>query len=70
MLGRFMARAVADDILPPVYVTKHEALSTDEQLSLFPPAATRALKSARALLLQEHAMSRLDRCWGFDGARR
>ncbi|XP_065827923.1 programmed cell death protein 4-like [Oscarella lobularis] len=61
VLGSFIARAVADDCLPPVYVTNHK---TGSEL------AKSAFKHANILLKKSHGMMRLDNVWGVGGGRR
>jgi len=61
LLGRFIARAVADDVLPPKYVQSYKGKLTC-------PFAMRAMAEAENLLLIKHAYTRLDHVWGFGGA--
>lgn len=66
VLGRFLARAVADDCLPPVYINTHPANDSE-----FEDAAAReAMKTAYTLLNMTHAMSHLDTVWGVHGQRK
>ncbi|WAR22172.1 PDCD4-like protein [Mya arenaria] len=63
MLGMFMARAVADDCLPPKYIMsyKGEVDNTAKQA---------ALEKAELLLSQKHGIVRLDNIWGIGGGIR
>lgn len=61
ILGRFIARAVADDVLPPKYVHSYKGRLTC-------PLAVRAMAKAENLLLIKHAYTRLDHVWGLGGA--
>lgn len=61
ILGRFIARAVADDVLPPKYVQSYKGKLTC-------PFAVRAMAEAENLLLIKHSYTRLDHVWGFGGA--
>ncbi|KNC76575.1 hypothetical protein SARC_10933 [Sphaeroforma arctica JP610] len=62
-LGRFIARAVADDVIAPAFVTSNrvqdDAVRADEALSI-----------AHKFLNMKHGYSRLENVWGVDGARR
>ncbi|XP_068708684.1 programmed cell death protein 4-like [Montipora capricornis] len=62
-LGKFIARAIADDCLPPAFVA-----SVGE-----PPSQSnqeKALTEANVLLRMKHGMVRLDSVWGVAGGRR
>lgn len=61
VLGNFIARAVADDCLPPAYVTKNGVNSS---------TAREALKRAKLLLSMKHGLARLDNVWGVGGGQR
>jgi len=61
ILGRFIARAVADDLLPPKYVQSYKGKLTC-------PFAVRAMAEAENLLLIKHSYTRLDHVWGVGGA--
>jgi programmed cell death protein 4 len=61
LLGCFIARAVADDCLPPSYVSNHSSGSEKTKI---------ALKRAEVLLKLKHGMVRLDAVWGVAGGRR
>lgn len=75
VLGNFIARAIADDCIPPKYVTSAKALlesklAQDQQLT---PAETRALKSltyANSLINAKRGLIRLDTVWGLTGGAR
>lgn len=68
VIGLFIARAVADDCLPPKYVSNAKsALESKSQLS---PSETRALKSlssANSLINAKRGLIRLDTVWGQAG---
>jgi programmed cell death protein 4 len=55
--AKFLARAIADEILPPAFVQ-------DPQVAALAPEV---LESARALLTVPHAYSKLAHCWGVSG---
>jgi len=62
LLGKFMARSVADDCLRPCYIKEHmEHPSTDARVSL---------ERANCLLQMKHGIVRLDSIWGFGGGIR
>lgn len=64
LLGNFIARAVADDCVPPKYVTNPEnADKLNEQAVL-------ALKRADALLSLKQGWAHLDNIWGSAGPLR
>lgn len=65
-VGKFLARAVADDLLPPAYVDSHPALEPGNNFS---QDARAAVRKAHALLHMHHAMAHLDQVWGVSGAR-
>jgi programmed cell death protein 4 len=62
MLGNFIARAVADDCLPPAYVQNHYD-TTD-------PTALKALKRAKVLLGMRHSHANLEHIWGNGGGQK
>lgn len=64
LLGSFIARAVADDCLPPKYVTSPENVD-----KLNEPALA-ALKRADALLTLKQGWAHLDNIWGSAGPHR
>lgn len=63
MVGKFIARAIADDCLPPAFVAN---------LGDTPPDSNqgKALSEANLLLRMKHGMVRLDSVWGAGGGRR
>lgn len=63
LLGSFIARAVADDCLPPKYVTNPEIAGLNEH-------ALAALKRADALLTLKQGWAHLDNIWGSAGPHR
>lgn len=63
ILGNFMARAIADDCIPPKFLQTFKGhVETDE--------AKEALKNADTLLSMKHGMVRLDNVWGVGGGVR
>lgn len=76
VLGNFIARAIADDCIPPKYVTNAKELletkknTEGQQLT---PAETRALTSltyANSLINAKRGLIRLDTVWGLTGGAR
>lgn len=72
VLGNFIARAIADDCIPPKYVT-----NAKEQLEMssvpLSPAETRALAAltyANSLINAKRGLIRLDTVWGLTGGAR
>jgi len=63
ILGKFIARAVADDCLPPCFVKNLEDTSPNSP-------QRKALHKADILLHVNHGMVRLDSIWGVGGGRR
>lgn len=63
MIGQFVARAVADDCLPPKYISNYKG-SVDND------AKQEALETAELLLSQKHGIVRLDNIWGTGGGIR
>ncbi|CAH1258487.1 PDCD4 [Branchiostoma lanceolatum] len=63
VVGSFIARAVADDVLPPKYVTNYKLSGDSKQ-------ARAALDRAHVLLSMKHGMVRLDNVWGVGGGQR
>ncbi|XP_053406931.1 programmed cell death protein 4-like [Mercenaria mercenaria] len=63
VLGMFLARAVADDCLPPKYIQTYKG-SVDNE------AKQEALEKAELLLSQKHGIVRLDNIWGTGGGIR
>lgn len=66
LLGKFLARAVADDCLAPAFVRSHPASSGD----FANPHVRAAIKKAHTLMSVSHAMARLDDIWGHNGGHR
>ena len=64
VLGKFIARAVADDCLPPAFVKNYTEDTSEESLQ------RKALGRADVLLKMKHGMVRLDNVWGVGGGRR
>lgn len=63
ILGNFIARAVADDCVPPKYVTNPEIEPPNEH-------AAAALKRADTLLSMKNGWVILDNVWGMGGPLR
>lgn len=63
IVGQFIARAVADDCLPPAYVTSYKG-------KVESPCIRAALEKAEVLLSMNHGMVRLDSVWGIGGGNR
>ena len=67
ILGNFIARAVADDCIPPAFVNRYlEAPVSDEKDSHIKTA----VEHASALLNMKHGLVRLDSVWGVTGGMR
>lgn len=64
VVGKFIARAVADDCLPPKYILKYKADHIDC------PHTVKAVEQADVLLNQTHGIVRLDNIWGTGGGIR
>jgi programmed cell death protein 4 len=63
VLGNFMARAIADDCIPPKFLRTYKGqVEADE--------ARRALTKAETLLSMKHGLVRLDNVWGVGGGVR
>ncbi|KAK3706242.1 hypothetical protein QZH41_008629 [Actinostola sp. cb2023] len=62
-LAKFIARAVADDALPPAYVSNHHEDTPPDSFQ------RKCLEEARVLLKMKHGMVRLDNVWGVGGGR-
>jgi len=63
VLGNFIARAVADDCLPPCFVTKLKQ-------SIIDPLQLQAIDQAASLLDSKFSMMKLDAIWGITGGYR
>lgn len=59
----FMARAIADDCLPPRYVSSYKGRAENEY-------AAKSLEKADLLLNMKHGLVRLDNIWGTGGGIR
>ncbi|XP_077289623.1 programmed cell death 4 [Arctopsyche grandis] len=64
LLGNFIARCVADDCLPPKFLTSQQQA---ENISQY---AKQALTKANTLLSMKHGLVRLDTIWGIGGGLR
>lgn len=62
-LGKFIARAIADDCLPPAFVASFEDAPSHSNQAI-------AMNEAAVLLKMKHGMVRLDSVWGVVGGRR
>lgn len=72
VLGNFIARAIADDCIPPKYVTNAKQI-LETKGSALNPAETRALKAltnANSLINAKRGLIRLDTVWGLTGGAR
>ncbi|KAI1305959.1 Programmed cell death protein 4 [Halotydeus destructor] len=63
VLGSFIARAVADDCIPPKFVNRYKGAVDNDQM----PAA---IDHASALLNMKHGLVKLDTVWGVAGGMR
>lgn len=63
LLGNFIARAVADDCIPPIYVTRAQETSPDKPMRS-------AIEQAADLLSTKHGLINVDRVWGITGGMR
>lgn len=63
VVGKFIARAVADDCLPPKYISKYKNIDDC-------PHTRQTLEHADVLLNQTHGIVRLDNIWGTGGGTR
>jgi len=63
VLGNFIARAIADDCLPPCFVTKLKQTLKD-------PLQLQAIEHAASLLESKFSMLKLDSIWGEGGGHR
>lgn len=62
VLGKFMARCVADDCVPPIFVNSRAGPGESD--------ASIAFNKAHTLITMPHGMHYLDSIWGQSGARR
>jgi len=65
LLGKFIARAVADDALPPKFVDSYIG-----NLEIECKLAIEAMRKAETLLHLPHGIVRLDNVWGEGGGNR
>ncbi|XP_044756865.1 programmed cell death protein 4 [Coccinella septempunctata] len=63
LIGNFIARAIADECIPPKFIDQTLEKSDGERFQT-------ALKHAKVLINMEHGLSRLHNVWGFGGALR
>ncbi|XP_067935459.1 programmed cell death protein 4-like [Watersipora subatra] len=63
IVGQFIARAIADDCLPPKFVSSFKGAVESAE-------ATLALEKAEVLLSLKHGIVRLDNVWGVGGGLR
>jgi len=63
LIGNFMARAIADDCIPPKFLHSYKGNVED-------PEAKKALCRADTLLSMKHGLVRLDNVWGVGGGIR
>lgn len=73
IVGNFIARAIADDCLPPKYVTNGKELLESKGEEHLTPSETRALKAlvyANSLINAKRGLIRLDTVWGLTGGAR
>lgn len=63
VLGNFIARAVADDCIPPKFVQRLKSLADTD-------LARQCVEHADALLSMKHGLVKLDTVWGVTGGMR
>lgn len=63
LLGNFLARAIADDCLPPKIIEIYRGKVENDH-------ALEALRRAETLLSMKHGLVRLDNVWGIGGGLR
>jgi len=63
VIGNFLARAIADDCIPPKFLQSYKGSVED-------PEAKKALFRADTLLSMKHGLVRLDNVWGVGGGIR
>jgi len=63
LLGKFLARAIADDCIPPKFLAAYKGHVEKEE-------AKKALRQADTLLSMKHGLVRLDAVWGVGGGVR
>lgn len=62
-VGKFLARAIADDCLPPAFLRRCTSYGLNK-------AGAKAVVTASSLLTMKYAMSKIDNVWGVDGLDR
>lgn len=75
VLGNFIARAIADDCIPPKFVTTAKEIlelkmNKDGSLSNAETQALKALTNANSLIHAKRGLIRLDTVWGLTGGAR
>lgn len=71
VLGNFIARAIADDCIPPKYVTNaKQHLESKAEPSAAEAHALKALVNANSLINAKRGLIRLDTVWGLTGGAR
>lgn len=63
LIGNFIARAIADECIPPKFIDQTKKKSDGEKFLT-------ALDHAKVLINMDHGLSRLHNVWGFGGALR
>lgn len=63
LLGNFIARAVADDCIPPIYVKRTKEVWLDKPQKF-------SIELTHNLLSNKHGLINVDRIWGFTGGWR
>jgi len=63
VLGSFIARAVADDCIPPMFVNRYKGVVDNDHMRV-------AIDHASALLNMKHGLVKLDTVWGVTGGMR
>lgn len=63
LLGNFIARAVADDCIPPIYVKRNKEKYTEKPQKF-------SIEVAHDLLTSKHGLINVDLIWGFTGGMR
>jgi len=63
MLGNFIARSIADDCIPPKFLTNYKGKVESEVSAV-------CLNKAETLLSKKHGLVRLDNVWGVGGGTR
>lgn len=63
LIGQFIARCIADDCLPPKFITNYKGKIENEYIKT-------ALEKAEVLLSMNHGIAHLDNIWGIGGGNR